>query len=348
MNFASDNIAPVHPQILDAIQAANRDMAPSYGADAWTQKAQKRIEHVFETRCALCLVATGGAANGLALSALTPPWAAVFCHAHAHIHADEGNGPEFFSGGARLLPLAGAHGKIAASALRDAIAHYPGDFVHGPQPRVLSLSQATECGTAYSLAELHAIQECARASDLRIHMDGARLANVLAHGQASPADLTWRAGVDILSLGGTKNGAMLLEALIIFDPEGRNQSAAEALPYLRKRAGQLMSKYRFLSAQLDAYFHDDLWLRLALHANQMARKLASGFADLGLVIVHEVDANEVFVRLSAPFVKALRDRGASFYPWASDGADCFRFVTSWASSAADVEACLDVLRKTDP
>ena len=346
MNFASDNIAPVHPQIMEAIQAANHDSAASYGADAWTQKAQKRVEDVFETRCAFYLVATGGAANGLALSALTAPWAAVFCHEHAHIAADEGNGPEFFGAGLRLLPLAGAHGKISACKLRDAIAHYPRDIVHSPQPRALSLSQATECGTAYSQDELRAIHECARDADLTLHMDGARLANVVARGEASPADLTWRAGIDILSLGGTKNGAMMLEALIVFDPEGRNQSAAHALPFLRKRAGQLMSKHRFLSAQLNAFLHDDLWLRLALRANQMATRLASGFAELGLMIVHEVDANEVFVRLPASLVTALREKGASFYPWSSDGADCFRFVTSWATSSDEVDTCLSVLSQT--
>ncbi len=347
MNFASDTTAPVHPRILHAIAAANFGSAPSYGADEFTQRAEAAIRDLFETDCALFFVATGGAANGLALSALTPSWGCVLACAHAHILADEGNGPEFYTGGARTIGIPAEHGKLASARLAETIGQFPADFVHGPQPRTLSITQATESGTVYSEDEIWALAEIARLSGLAIHMDGARFANAVVRLGVSPADLTWRAGVDALSLGGSKNGALALEAVILFDPGGRNQRAATALPFLRKRAGQLIAKHRFFAAQMEAWLAEGLWLSLARHANDSADILAAGFAASGRMPIHPVEANEVFVRLTPAEAASLRDVGASFYPWSADGPDAYRFVTSWASSPEDTRLLLTALQNVD-
>lgn len=348
MNFASDTTAPVHPRVMQAIAEANVGPAPSYGADDITKRAEAQLCDLFETGCALFFVATGGAANGLALSALTPAWGCVLAARHAHILADEGNGPEFYTGGARVIGISGDHGKLSPARLAETLGQFPADFVHGPQPRTLSLTQATESGTVYSEDDIGALGEIARLSGLAIHMDGARFANAVARLGASPADLTWRAGVDALSLGGSKNGALALEAIILFDPRGRNRPAATALPFLRKRAGQLFAKHRFFAAQMEALLAEGLWLSLARHANDAADFLAAGFAALGHPPIHPVEANEVFVRLTPAEAASLRDVGATFYPWTADGPDAYRFVTSWATSVDDARVMLMALRNRDP
>jgi threonine aldolase len=331
MSFASDNAAPAHPKVLEAIARANSGAAPSYGGDDWTKAAEAALRDVFETDCAVFLVATGTAANALALAALTPPWGAVMCHRHAHIAVDEAGAPEFYTGGAKLLLLDGPSGKITPAALAIEADRHSRANVHGAQPFAVSITQATECGASYGAAEIAALGEACRARGLKLHMDGARFANACAFTGACPADLTWRAGVDVLSFGATKNGALAAEAIVCFDA-----AAAQALPHLRKRAGHLVSKHRLLGAQMAAYLADDLWLQLARHANAMAVKLAAVLTRSGAEMLHPVEANEVFMRMSDDLVHQLKARGAAFYPWEADGPMSHRFVASWATTDADI------------
>ena len=334
MSFGSDNQAPAHPAALAALVAANEGRAGSYGADPWTARATAVLRETFEKPdLAVAFVAGGQAANGLALSLLAPGWAAVVAHAHAHILEDEGTGPEFFTGGSRLIGLDGAHGKVTPDAVWAAAARYPAGFVHGVQPRCLSLTNATESGTIYRPDEIAALCASARANGWGVHMDGARFANAVAGSGASPADLSLRSGVDILSLGLTKTGGLICEMVVVFDP-----ARLGPLPYLQKRAGQLASKQRFLAAPTAAMLEGGLWLELAGHANAIARELAAVLTAAGCSILHPVQANEVFARVSTTQADALRAGGVTFYDWPQDGPGAVRFVASWASTDADVEA----------
>jgi threonine aldolase len=337
MNFMSDNVAGASPEILAALAAANQGPALPYGADTITERVRQRLAEIFEHDVSIFPVATGGAANALALATLVPPWGVVYCHEGAHIHTDECGGPEFFTAGARIAGIASADGKITAAQLRDLL---PGDkgFVHAMQPAAISLTQATEAGTIYQPEEIAAIGEVARAHGLALHMDGARFANALVSLNATPAEITWKAGVDVLSFGATKNGAMAAEALIFFDA-GR----AEECAFRRKRAGHLLSKMRFLSAQLEAYLADDLWLRNARHANAMASRLADGLASApGVQLRHPVEANEIFAELPDAAIGALLARGFQFYRWESN---CIRLVTAFSTASADVDAFIAALRE---
>ena len=262
MNFASDNGAGVAAPILDAIAASSRVNAPAYGADDFTARAEARLSEIFERKASVFLVATGTAANALSLAALAAPWQAVFCHEEAHVIDDECGAPEFFTGGAKVVGVPGRDGKIQPAALAETLARFPRGQAKTSQPGALSLSQATEAGTAYRPDEIAALAAIAREAGMGVHMDGARFANVVAATGATPAELTWRAGVDVLSLGATKNGALACEAVIVFDPD-----KAAAMPYQRKRAGQTLSKGRFLGAQMEAWLAGDLWLELARRAN---------------------------------------------------------------------------------
>ncbi|MCW5752318.1 MAG: low specificity L-threonine aldolase [Alphaproteobacteria bacterium] len=338
MDFRSDNVAGIAPAILAAIAAANAGSASSYGEDDWTKRLQAMMNALFERDVAVFPVATGTAANALALSALAPPWGLVCCHRLAHIEEDECGAPEFFTGGAKLAPMDGAHGKIGAEDLARFLDLYGFGVQHHVQPAAVSISQASECGTVYSVAETRAIAEVCRRHRLALHMDGARFANALVHQCASPAEATWRAGVDVLSFGATKNGAMAAEAVVFFDPA----RAADFL-YRRKRAGHLFSKMRFLSAQLVAYLEDGLWLRLAANANAMAERLARGLASLpGAELAHPVEANEVFVRLPRPVRERLASAGARFHPWISAGADAIRLVVPFDADEARIDRFLAV------
>jgi len=335
MNFLSDTTAPAHPRLLESLAAANEGFAPSYGADAVSARVKSRLEDVFETELEVLFAVSGTASNALALSVLCPPDAMILCHDEAHIHRDERGAPEFFTGGAKLLPLPGAHAKIERGALDDALAQWPSDFVHATPPAVLSLSQLNESGGAYTLEEIRARTDAAKARGLRVHMDGARFANAVAALGCSPADMTWRAGVDALCLGATKNGAMAAEAVILF-PSVKERFAA--LQARQKRAGHMAPKMRFIAAQLDAWLHDGLWLELAGRANAAAGRLAEGLAALpGCEIAHPVDGNEVFVRLDETLAERLRAAGAGFYAWPDGSA---RFVASWCTSEQDVDALL--------
>jgi threonine aldolase len=335
MNFASDNVTGVSPAVLEAIRRANEGPAPAYGDDGITAALAARFAELFEHQVTVFPVSTGTAANSLALAAITPPWGAVLCHEEAHIAVDEANAPEFYTGGAKLALIPGDHGKIAAEAVA---ARLPGGLgvVHHAQPAAVSLTQATEAGTVYRPGEIAAIAEIAHGHGLKVHMDGARFANALVHLGASPSEATWRSGVDILSFGATKNGAMAAEAILCFDPE-----LALTLAFRRKRAGHLVSKMRFLSAQLEGYLAEDLWLRNARHANAQASRLAGGLEALpGTRLVHPVQANEIFVDLPERMIVGLLDQGFRFYRWTEDTSTVIRLVTAFDTEPTAVDAFL--------
>src|SRR6266516_1400906 len=292
MNFASDNAAGIAPEILAAISRANEGAALAYGRDTWTRRVEERFAELFAREAAVFLVPTGTAANALALAHLTPPWGAVLCHAEAHVATDECGAPEFYGGGLKLVGLAGEAGKIAPDTLQRALDAGQWGGPHHVSPTGLSLSQATEAGTIYRPEEIRELAEIAHGRGMLVHMDGARLANALARLNASPAQATWMAGVDALSFGATKGGALAAEAIVFFDP-----ARATNMQERRKRGGQLVSKHRFIAAQIEAYLADGLWLKLARHANAMADRLSDGLARAGLAPVWPVEANEVFVIL---------------------------------------------------
>ncbi len=348
MNFASDNGAGVAPEILEAIAASSRLNSPAYGADDYTARAEAMLAEVFETEISAYLVATGTAANALALSALAQPWDAVFCHEEAHVHYDECGAPEFFTGGAKLVGIRGEGGKITPAGLRETLSRFPRGLVKGCQPGALSLSQATEAGTVYSEGEIAALCDVAHAAGVRVHIDGARFANALVASALSPAEMTWRAGVDALSFGATKNGALACEAVVFFDP-----AYAADFAYRRKRAGHTLSKGRFLGAQMVAYLEEGLWLRLAKRANGAARRLSKGLADApGIRLAWPTDANEVFVVAPTETVEAWRENGARFYDWSTrslaaertpgQGETLTRLVTSFDTEQSEIDQLLSL------
>ncbi len=325
MRFFSDNAASVHPEVLDAIARANR-VDTAYDGDALSLSLDRAFSDVFEREVTALWVSTGTAANALALASLCPPHGAVICHKEAHIQIDECGAPEFYTHGAKLLLGEGEGAKLSPETVR-AMARGIRKDVHQAQPHVVSITNATEYGLTYRAAEVAAIGAVTGELGLHLHMDGARFANAVASTSASPADLTWRAGVDALSFGFVKNGGMSAEALILFDPD-----LAEASRYRRKRGGHLLSKGRFLAAQLLAMLEGDLWLANARAANGGAQALAAAAAGR---LVHPVEANEVFVRMSAAEAAALRALGFDFYDW---GPGEIRLVTSWDQPEAEVAA----------
>jgi len=279
MNFRSDNETGAHPAIIEAVSRAfSSGPVFSYGADQWTQKVERRLRELFEKPDLNAYpVATGTAANVLALACCTPPWGKIYSHPTAHIIVDEANAPEFYTNGAKAEAIGGPAGKIDPKKLAHALAEPVYGVVHHPQPAVVSITQATECGTAYAPEEIAAISTSVKRHSLKLHMDGARFANALSFIGCSPAELSWKAGVDVLSLGATKNGAMGAEVVIFF-----NQELSREFEFRRKRGGHLFSKMRLLSSQLDAYFTDGLWLANARHANTMARRLVAGLTTLNV------------------------------------------------------------------
>jgi threonine aldolase len=332
--FASDNTAGICPEALAALNAANAGCAPSYGDDSYTAEANRRFAEVFERECDVFFVFNGTAANAVVLGALCQRHHAVLCHELAHVETDECGAPEFFTGGAKLLPVAGAHAKLQVGDLEPML--HRGHGVHFPKIRAVSLTQTTELGTCYTPGELGALTEFARARGLVVQMDGARFANAAATGRDrgwSPADLTWRAGVDVLCFGGTKNGLLTTEAVVFF-----NRELAREFEYRVKQAGQLASKMRFAGAQWAAVLQDGAWLRHAAHANRMARKLAEGLVALGCPLVAPTEANGVFVELAPSKVAALEARGWHFYKFV--GEHGYRLMCSWATTEAEVAAFL--------
>jgi len=341
-NFKSDNVTPVSDAIMAAINAANVGTAGSYGADEHTERLRSVAGDIFGTEVSIYPVTTGTAANSLALSQLVPPYGAVYCHEAAHIATDECGAPEFFTGGAKLIGLPAPDGKIRPQQLADAVALALELGVHHVKPAAVSLTQATEWGTVYSVPEVSAIAAVARQLGLPVHMDGARFANALVHLGCSAAEATWKSGVDVLSLGATKNGALCAEAVVFFDP-----ARAKDFERRRKRAGHLWSKLRFVSAQWLAYFDGGLWLDNARHANAMAAALARGLQGLdGVHLLQTVEANEVFATLPEATVAALEAQGFGFYRWPmpANGSSsthppgvAIRLVTSYATSLAAVQ-----------
>jgi threonine aldolase len=338
-NFRSDNVSPVSAAIMAAINAANIGSMPSYGGDEFTQSLQAVASEVFDTEVAIFPVTTGTAANALALSQLVAPFGAVYCHEAAHIVTDECGAPEFFTGGAKTMGLPAPDGKIRPEQLANAIAFAEDMGVHHVKPAAVSLSQATEWGTVYPLTEVAALAGVAQRHGLPVHMDGARFANALVHLGCTPAAASWQSGVDVLSLGATKNGALCAEAVVFFDP-----ARARDFERRRKQAGHLWSKLRFVSAQLLAYFDNGLWLQNAGHANAMASALARGLLEVrGASLLQSVDANEVFVALPEVTVVALEQQGFGFYRWplsATPTGVAIRLVTSYATPRAHVEEFL--------
>lgn len=343
MNFASDNTAGFSPEMLEAMARANEGRAVPYGNDEVTARVKDRIAEVFETEVEVFPLATGGAANSLALSLIAPAWGAIWCHPESHVNTDECAGPEFFTGGAKLIPVDGEHGKFTVAALKAKLEFAGFRGVHEAQPSAVSITQASEAGTVYSPDEVAAIAEVCRGRNLGLHMDGARFANALVTLGCSPAEATWKAGVDILSFGATKNGALAAEALVVFSDSLR--AKADELAYRRKRAGHLFSKMRFLSAQLEAYLADDLWLRNARHANAMATRLAEGLVALpGVHLTHPVEANELFPVMPAAVREGLRKDGFEFYDWPDAGPDGARLICAFDTACEDVDAFLKSAR----
>lgn len=344
MDFRSDNTSGFAPEILAALSAAGAGSRPSYGEDEQTRGVQQRLCELFETQLSAFFVATGTAANALGLSLLAPAWGTVFCHEQAHIAVDECGAPEFFTAGARLQTLPGEHGKLSVQTLAQQL---PGGLgvVHHSQPAAVSLSQATEAGSCYRPEEISAIAQLAHRYGLGVHMDGARFANAVAFLGCSPAELSWRAGVDVLSFGASKNGALAAEAILVFDA-----ARAASLGFRRKRSGHLFSKMRVLSAQLEAYLAEDLWLRHARHANVMAQRLAQGLRDVrGVRLCHPVEANEVFVELPESLIQALLAEGFQFYRWMDERSTTVRLVTAFNTAEHDVQALVEALcRHSDP
>lgn len=335
MNFFSDNAAPVCPEAMAALVEANRtDLA--YDADALSGRMDAAFSDLFETEVAALWVSTGTAANGLALASLCPPHGAVVCHRDAHIQNDECGGPEFYTHGAKLLLAEGAGAKLTPGAVAEMLDAVPDD-VHRAQPHALSITNATEYGRAYTPGEVAALGTLARSHGLGFHMDGARFANALAFLGCSPADLTWKAGVDVLSFGFVKNGGMSAEALIFFRPD-----LAAATRYRRKRAGQLLSKGRYSAAQILAMLKDGVWLRNAAAANAGARRIGEA---AGGRLLHPVEANEIFLMLDASERAALRAQGFGFHDWADDEA---RLVVSWNQPGAEIDRLCAALGALPP
>ena len=335
-HFASDNYAGICPEALAALLAANDGHVRSYGDDEWTLRAADRLRELFETECDVYFVFNGTAANSLALAALCQSYHSVICQQLAHVETDECGAPEFFSNGAKLLAVAGEQGKLTPAAIVDVVTRRRD--IHYPRPKVVTLTQATEVGTVYQPDELRAIADTAHELGLRVHMDGARFANAVAGLGLSPADVSWRTGVDVLCFGGTKMGLPVGEAVVFFD-----RRLSEDFAYRCKQAGQLASKMRFLSAPWLGILENGAWLRHAAHANAMARRLAAGLAEgTGWPALFPVQANGVFVRLPSRIEEGLRARGWLFYNFI--GAGGVRLMCGWDTAPETVDRLLDDIR----
>ncbi|HEX4267901.1 MAG TPA: beta-eliminating lyase-related protein [Steroidobacteraceae bacterium] len=329
MRFCSDNTASVSPEILEAIAAANHGLEIAYGDDPWTQRLDEVLGEFFGTEVRAFAVATGTASNSLALATVTPRYGAIYCHPEAHIACDECGAPGLFTGGAQLERIEGADAKLSAEALAATLDSHSVS-VHSVQPAAVSISQATELGTAYRSDEIAALCEVAHSHGLHMHMDGARFANAVTYLGCHPGDLTWRAGVDVLSLGATKNGALAAEAVVFF-----HLGLVRDFELQRKRAGHLLSKSRFIAAQLLAYVESGVWRRNAERANAFARAIGKA---VGKRLLHPVEANEVFVDLGMEGKASLRSAGFEFYDWGPPASGTARMVASWDQDEHHVEA----------
>ncbi|WP_204113323.1 threonine aldolase family protein [Shimia biformata] len=347
MFFASDNSGPAHPSVMDAVMAANSGFAKAYGADPLMDQVRARIREVFEApEAAVYLVATGTAANALSLGTLCQPFETVFCSPVAHIHEDECNAPEFYTGGAKLT-LVGTGDKMTPDALRQAICKEENRGVHGPQRGPVSITQVTERGTIYTLDELRALCAVAKEYDLSVQLDGARFANALVALDCSPADMTWKAGVDVVCFGGTKNGCLGVEAVIFFDP-----AKAWEFELRRKRGAHLFSKHRYLSAQMAGYLNEDAWLDCARSANAKCARLVEGLKSVpGVTFMYEPQANIVFFAMPRVAHKRLFAAGAVYHIWSGslEGDDPgepveARLVCDWSIPDDEIDRFLELAR----
>jgi len=337
LQFASDNAAGICPEAWASLQAANAGHAPAYGEDAWTERACDLLREVFEIDCQVFFVYNGTAANSISLAAMCESYHSIICHQEAHLETDECGGPEFFSNGTKVLLVGGEGGKIDLDRVRHTVERRTD--VHYPKPRVLSITQATEMGTVYSAAELDAVSETARRLGLRLHMDGARFANAVAALGVSPKEITWKAGVEVLCFGGTKNGMPVGDAIVFFDRE-----LAQDFAYRCKQAGQLHSKMRFIAAPWVGLLEGGAWLEHARHANACARRLESGLREVGgIEILAPAQANAVFAQLPGAVLEGLHARGWQFYTFI--GAGGARFMCSWQTTEEDIEGFLHDVRE---
>jgi threonine aldolase len=340
LQFASDNAAGICPEAWAALEAANSGHAPAYGEDDWTEHACSLLREIFEIDCEVFFVYNGTAANSISLAAMCESYHSIICHQEAHLETDECGGPEFFSNGTKVLLVGGKDGKIDLDRVRHTVERRTD--VHYPKPRVLSITQATEMGTVYSAAELGAVSETARRLGLRLHMDGARFANAVAALGVSPKEITWKAGVEVLCFGGTKNGMPVGDAIVFFDRE-----LAEDFAYRCKQAGQLHSKMRFIAAPWVGLLEGGAWLEHARHANACALRLESGLREMeGVEILAPTQANAVFAKLPEVVLEGLRGRGWQFYTFI--GAGGARFMCSWQTAEEDIEGLLRDARELSP
>ena len=342
MFFTSDNASGAAPEILAALARANDGFARSYGADDIMARVTAQIRKLFDhNEAAVYLVSTGTAANSLALALYARPWTAVFAHTDAHIAVDECGAPEFYTDGAKMIGVPGDHGKMTPQSLTQAAGKIGQSGVHGVQRGIVSITNVTEAGTVYTPAEVAELTAIAKSNGLPCHLDGARFANALVATKSTAADMTWKAGIDVVSFGGTKNGCLGVEAVVIFDPV-----KAWEFELRRKRGGHLLSKHRFLSAQIEAYLTDDLWLRLARQANAMGARLAQGIDDIPHArLMHPTPANMLFAEWATGTHARAEAKGAAYYQWAAPaGREAARLVASWNTTAAEVDGLLAVLR----
>ena len=337
VKFASDNVAGACPEVLDAILKANDGDRAPYGDDEISKNLQDKFSEIFEKEVIVFPTSSGTAANALALSTMTPSFGNIYCHKLSHINVDECGAPEFYTGGAKLVNLNGVNGKITAEELNKSISGK--GVVHHTQPSSVSITQLCETGEAYELDEIKKISEIAHNHKLNMHMDGARFANALVSLDCSPAEMTWKSGIDVLSFGATKNGCLAAEAIIFFKPE-----LVGNLPFLMKRAGHLLSKMSFVSAQLDAYITNEVWLRNAKHANAMGKKLSQGLDQhKNIELAYPTDANEIFVKIPKDIIDQLNSEGYTINDDEWDG-KAVRLVTAWNTSLSDIETFLNFIK----
>ncbi len=348
MFFASDNWAGAHPAINERLSRESTRFAAAYGNSDLDKAVEKRFNEIFERDVSVYFVSTGTAANSLSLASIARIGGVAFSHSEAHVIEDECGAPDFFSG-MRMVPVEGENGKIDPAKLAAGIAGFPQDSLHHGRAAAVTLTQATELGTVYTPDEIDALTAIARQNGLPVHMDGARFANALVALGVSPAEMTWKRGVDILSFGGTKNGCWCAEAIVFFNPD-----LAREFAFIRKRAAQLFSKTRFISAQFDAYLSDDLWLGMARHANTMADRLRAGIRSQNSArLAWDTTSNEVFAVLNKASAQAAEARGARFYGWPTplnmsepvkDDETLIRLVTSFATTEEDVDQFLTICK----
>ena len=336
--FASDNVTPACPEVMEAINQANIGNIESYGHDKWSKVLDNKFSELFEKDVKVFTAVTGTAANSLALSSITPSYGNIYCHKISHINVDECGAPEFFTGGAKLITIDGDDGKFNSDELKKNIRG--SGVVHNTQPASVSITQSCETGVIYKLDEILKINQVAKENGMKIHMDGARFSNAIASLNKSPAEATWKLGIDVLTFGGTKNGCMDAEAIIFFNPSDVNN-----FQYLQKRSGQLLSKARFLSSQLDAYITDGLWLRNATHANDMARKLSEKLSKINsFELTYPTESNEIFIKMPKNIQDHLNNEGYSAIP--DDMFDgSVRFVTAWNTNLNDIENLINTIKE---